>query len=332
MRVLVLGGTLFFGAEIVKLLLREEHEVSVFTRGNREPAWLDQVRHIQGDRTDHAEFQARLGDEEFDVVIDNIAFNAKDVQGALDTLRGNVGRYILTSSAAVYRYAPNRTMPLEEDDVDFEWEPPAFDPDDEGWQYAAGKLAAERALMEQVTVPYTIIRPPIVLGPGDPTLRGYFYIQRLLDERPLILTNAGVNSFRLAYSRDLANAYLLAMENAAAVNVAYNVAQTEIITHKDFIDAASDALAVDPDLVGIPRDVLEESELEYADPYGGMVNFVLSVRRAHDDLGYVSTPFRTWIGETAVWFRDEYQGDDSAGYGRRDEEVAFAEQFRSSWQ
>ena len=328
MRVLVLGGTHFFGAEIVKLLLHAGHEVSVFTRGNSQPAWFDKVHHIQGDRFDPAGFRATLRGQKFDVVVDNIAYNAQDIQSAIDTFEGNIGRYILTSSCGVYRFVRERRMPLKEDDVDFEWEPPGYDPDDARSQYYAGKMTAERALGERPSIPYTIIRPPIVFGPYDHTLRGFFYVQRLLDGRPLILTNSGTNSFRLAYSRDLAHAYLLAIDNDAAIGVTYAVAQTDIMTLKDLIDASAEALGVKPNLVSIPQDVIAQSDLEYADPYGRMINFIPSVQRVQAELGYVSTPFREWIGETAIWFRDEYQGPDTEGYGRRDQEVAFAEWYR----
>lgn len=327
MRVLILGGTSFFGAEIVKLLLRAGHQVSVFTRGNKEPEWMDRVDHIQGDRVAAGEFRDRLSGKSFDVVVDNIAYDAQDVEKALAVLGGRIGRYLLTSSAAVYRYVPGRTMPLQEGDVDYAWDPPEYDPDDRGWAYAAGKLAAERALLDQDAVPYTIIRPPVVLGPADPSLRGYFYIQRLLDGQPLILTNGGVNSFRLVFSRDLAGAYLLAMESPAAEGRTYNITQGEIVTVRDFVETAAEPLDVDPHLVDIPYDTLEAAGFQYPEPYSALINFIPSLRRAEDELGYRSTPFRSWVRETATWFRDQYQGEDSAGYGDREREVQFAQGY-----
>lgn len=328
MHILVLGGTSFFGAEIVKMLLEEGHRASVFTRGNKKPVWWDRVSHIQGDRTEVEDFQEKMAGKKFDLLIDNIAYQAGDVESAVAILEDKVDRYILTSTAAVYRYVPERTMPVREGDVDFTWEPPDFDPEDRGWQYAAGKLDAERVLMGQERIPYTIIRPPVVLGPGDPTLRGYFYMQRLLDGKPVMLTNGGVNSFRLVYSRDLAGAYLLSMASPQAENRVYNVTQTEIITTRDFIEASAQALEIDPELVNVPRETLEGADFEYADPYSGLENFIPSVRRVQGDLGYQSTPYRDWVKETARWYRDHYQGEDSAGYGQREREAAFADKVR----
>jgi nucleoside-diphosphate-sugar epimerase len=261
---------------------------------------------------------------QFDIAIDNLAYNASDVQNALDALRGRVGRYILTSTCGVYRFVPNRTMPVREDDIDFDWNPPDGDPSSAASSYQSGKREAERVLRNQSEIPYTIIRPPIVFGPNDPTLRGYFYLQRLMDGQPIILTNGGVSSFRLAYSRDLASAYVLAAENEKATGRTYTIAQTDVITLRDLLDAAASALGVEVYSVAIPKDVIDASGLDYADPYGSMVNFLPSTQRAEDELGYRSTPYRQWIGETALWYRDHYRGAGSAGYERRGEELAFA--------
>lgn len=327
MRILVLGGTSFFGAEIVDLLLAEDHDVSVLTRGNKQPDWLGDVQHLEGDRTHSDQLHDLLKGESFDVLIDNIAYQARDVKITLDVVGDRLGRYVLTSTAAVYRYVPRRTMPLEEDEVDFEWQPPDFDPEDRGWEYASGKRDAERVLLGQEDVPYTVIRPPIVLGPVDPTLRGYFYFQRLLDGKPVILTNGGINSFRMVYSGDLARAYLLAMDNSRAENRVYNITQTEIITTRDFIEAAAAALDSEAEIVAVPERSLKTAQLDYADPYARLINFIPSVRRAQDELGYDSTPYQSWVKETARWFRDHYQGQDSKGYGDREREVALAKGF-----
>lgn len=330
MKVLVIGGTTFFGKLIVEGLLDEGHRVFVFSRGHRRPAFFDQgVKHIRGDRTDRQAFREKLGNRSFDAVIDNIAFTAEDVQSALETFRGNVGRYILTSSAAVY-YTGSMTMPVAEDDVDFSFEPPKDEEEGPFWSYTLGKLGAERGLIEQDAVSYTIIRPPIVLGPEDPSLRGYFYFQRLMDEKPLLVTNGGVQSFRLVYSRDLARGYLMALKSERAVNQIYNLAQREVIRLVDLLKEAARALGVEPDLVGVPAEALAQGGLEYPEPYARMTNFIPDISKAEAELGFVTTPFAEWLAKTVIWYRDSYQGEDSAGYGNRPREVEFAERYRQT--
>jgi nucleoside-diphosphate-sugar epimerase len=158
------------------------------------------------------------------VVVDNIAFGAVDVTSTLAILKGNIGHYILTSTVAVYIGARPFRMPLTEADAVFELEAePAFagfvQPTPE-WMvnYAGGKIAAEQVVIGQADVPYTIIRPPNVTGPNDPTGRCQFYIQRIMDGQPVILTNGGVQSMQPVYRRDLAIGYMQAMAKEAAKN------------------------------------------------------------------------------------------------------------------
>lgn len=326
--VLVIGGTTFFGKAIVEHLLKDGHTVTVFSRGQQLPSFMENVSHVKGDRNNEDDF-AQMKGQSFDAVIDNIAYTAADVRQALDVFKGNIGRYIFTSSAASY-YTASMTMPLKEPNVDFSFTPPEEEKDTPLWTYTMGKIEGEQTLFEQSDIPFTIIRPPIVLGPEDVTLRGYFYFQRLMDGKPLILSNGGVQSFRLAYSQDLAKGYLLAMNSEQAAGQAYNIAQGEVVTLKSMIDLSAEALGAKADIVSIPSDIFEKTEFEYPETYARMTNFMLDNSKAEKELGYTTTPFKDWISETVLWYRDEYQGKDSAGYEHRDKEVEFAEWFQQA--
>jgi nucleoside-diphosphate-sugar epimerase len=233
---------------------------------------------------------------------------------------------VLTSSAAVY-YTGSMVMPVPEGDVHYDFRPPKGE-ESPFWSYTVGKLQAERVLLEQSEVPYTVIRPPVVLGPEDPTLRGYFYFQRLMDGRPLLLTHGGVQSFRLVYSRDLARGYLRALETDRAEGQIYNLAQHEVVRLIDLVKEAANVLGQDPTIVAVPADVFRRSGFEYPEPYARMGNFIPDISKAEEELGYTTTPFVAWLGETVLWYRDSYEGPDSAGYERRDQETAFAERFQ----
>ncbi len=326
MKILVIGGTKFFGKCIVRQLLEAGHNVSVFSRGNQQPDFLKEVQHIAGDRTAHAQFKGILGKQQFDVIIDNIAFNAADVNSAIETFAGNTGRYIFTSTGSLYNTVTPR-VPILEEDVNFDFQPPEAEKEQFVWTYTMGKLQAEKALLEQKKLEYTIIRPPMVLGPDDVTLRGYFYFQRLLDGKPLILTNGGVHSFKMAFSEDLAKSYLLAMKSKKAVGQTYNIAQQEVITLKDLLTESAKALGTLPNLVDISQKTLADSGFSYQEPYSFLQNYIMDVTKAERDLNFTSTKFSDWISKTALWFRDSYQGKDSANYANRIKEVEFAERY-----
>jgi nucleoside-diphosphate-sugar epimerase len=326
MRILVLGGTTFFGADIVRHSLAAGHAVALFTRGQTRPDFWNRVEHIQGDRADRTAFADRLASERFDAVIDNIAYTAEDVESALDALGGRAGRYVLTSTGAAYRYASGALSPLDEDTVDLDYTPPGYNPADRNWQYAQGKVDAERAT-RQGSIPWTVIRPPVVLGPYDPTLRGWFYLQRLMDGGPLLLREGGLSSFRLAYSDDLARAYLLALQTEKAIGGTYNICQPEAITLRLLCETAAVALGQPADLVSVPGEVLDRVGLS-GGPYAGQVNFLPVIDRAVRDLGYQPTPFKTWLARTVEWYQAN-SAPDSEGYANRQAELDFATRWRA---
>ena len=73
MRTLVMGGTRFLGIEVVEALLRAGHEVVIFHRGSRAPAWSRPVGQVLGDRTDAADL-ARLAALKADAILDLSAY------------------------------------------------------------------------------------------------------------------------------------------------------------------------------------------------------------------------------------------------------------------
>jgi len=70
MKILVMGGTRFIGVSLVKLLVSQGHEVTLFNRGKK-PSPVTGLRTIIGDRTDSQQLQAKLSNESFDAIFDN---------------------------------------------------------------------------------------------------------------------------------------------------------------------------------------------------------------------------------------------------------------------
>ena len=333
MKILVIGGTSFFGKDIVELALDAGHQVTIFSRGNQRPDFWDQVDHLAGDRTDRTDFAKKLANKEFDAVIDNIAFNREHVESALQVFQGNIGRYILTTSVAVYIGIGPFDQPVREGDANFELpKNPRFvsslRPTPPGLvDYSTGKIEAEQAVVEQEKVPYTIIRPPNVIGPEDPTGRMQFYFQRLLDGKPLILTNGGVQSIQPVFSRDLAHSYLLALGSSIAVNQIYTIAQTNTSRLIEWVELAAKCLEVQPNLIHIPADVIQKANFEYAEHVSYTATMTFDISKAVTDLGFQPTPIESWTARTAQWYQETTHEADSPGYSDREKEIEFAEKY-----
>ena len=333
MKLLIIGGTSFFGKEIVELALAAGHEVTVFSRGNTRPDFWSQIDHLAGDRNDADEFAANLADKQFDAVIDNIAFNRDHVLNTLTALEDNMSRYILTSTTAVYIGAGPFDQPLREVDAEYDLpEKPQLatfpKPTPDGMiGYATGKLAAEKALIEQEQVAYTIIRPHIVVGPQDNSGRLQFFFQRLTDGGPLMLINGGVQSVQFVYSHDLAHSYLLALESPNAINQVYTITGDKTCRLVDWVEMAANYLGVQFNAISIPLDVLQNADFTYAENWVLRGTLTFDISKAMADLGFQPTPIEEWTKMVAQWYQETTHTSDSPGYTDRDKEIELARSY-----
>lgn len=108
MKVLVIGGTRFFGIHMVNELLAKGHDVTIATRGKAADKYDDRVKRIILDRTNEASMKSALRDRHYDVVIDKIAYSSNDIKYVMEAV--DCDKYIHMSSTAVYEslHADNR--------------------------------------------------------------------------------------------------------------------------------------------------------------------------------------------------------------------------------
>lgn len=327
MRLLLLGGTSFFGKEICRTFVDASWEVTLFTRGNVTPNDLPSHAHIRGDRNVEADLQLAAEAGPWDLVIDNIAYNGPQVQQALGAFK-DCGRYLLMSTVSVYRFVRSKDQPLHEDRVDFEAVPKEEDSSDVHWKYARGKLEAEKALLAEKNVPWTVLRPPVVYGPDDVTSRGFWYLARLLEGGPLLLGDSGSQSFRLIYSKDIAQACLAAAQTNKAEGRAYNLSQQEVITLRQFVEDSARALGVPLKSVSAPTEILGDM----AGPYAGMVNLVPDLTRVKEELDFRATPWSVFGPSTAQWFKERGKQARQSLLEGRDQEIQLAKKIRAFYQ
>ena len=83
MKILVIGGTRFFGVPMVKKLIADGHEVTLATRGQHKDTFGGEVKRIVMDKTDENSVKAALCGKHFDAVIDKVAYSSNDVRSLL---------------------------------------------------------------------------------------------------------------------------------------------------------------------------------------------------------------------------------------------------------
>lgn len=184
MKILILGGTRFFGVHTVTALLSAGHEVTAATRGNIPNKFGEAVHRVTLDRTDSESMKKALSGKYYDVVIDKSAYSSLDVKNAMECI--SFGRYIFTSSTAVYE--PKRINTAETD----------FDPMAKKFiwcsrpdlPYDEGKRNAERALWQNYPEKrFLAVRLPFVIGEDDYTKRLLFYAEHTVKRIPMHIDN-----------------------------------------------------------------------------------------------------------------------------------------------
>lgn len=333
MKILIIGGTRFFGYHIAKRLISDGHDLTLFNRGLTPDDFGNNVRRIRGDRNDRRDFHQKLGKMSFDAAVDMIAYKAEDSESAVETLSGQVGHFFHISTGSVYIVTKDYPSPLREGDFDRELYPQPRG-DDEWWQYGFNKRKCEEVLRqayEQLGFPVTLLRLPIVMGERDYTLRAYSYFLRLEDGYPLLLPDSGLNAFTHIYQADIVNTVASNLQNVIAYGQAYNLAQDEVLTVRAFVLASARKLGKKADLVDIPSDVLDKASLGTSfSPFSMRRPFILSTEKARRDLNFVPTPFIVWLERTIRWFRKEYKGGPPDNYQHRRREIEVAQQYRDA--
>ncbi len=271
MHILVIGGMRFIGRAVVRLLNEQGHEVAIFHRTHANvPAG---VQRIFGDRS-----QLHASKQDFacfspEVVLDMIPFVEKDARSVMDLFKGMARRVVAISSQDVYRAYGRllRTEPGLADPVPLTEDSPLREKlypyrgatlrpseDKQHWMDDYDKIPIERIIMSDPDLPGTILRLPMVYGPGDDQHRLFEYLKRMDDKRPAILLDAGVASWRWTrgYVENVAAAIVLAITNDRAIGRIYNVGEVRTLTIAEWVRAIADAADWKGNSITVPADRL----------------------------------------------------------------------------
>lgn len=319
MRVLLIGGTGFIGRYLGPLLQQAGHEVGVFHRGTRNAELPRGVREIRGDRHRLGSHAAELRGFAPDVVIDMIASSGAHAGDLVQTFAGVARRLVVLSSMDVYRAAavlhrlddgPLEPLPLTEDSAlrastqtypaaqirllksRFGWLDDRYD-----------KVAVEREAQGDQSLPATILRLPMVYGPGDPLHRFHPVLKRIADGRPIIPfeeRTAGWRSPR-GYVENAAAAIALATSDERAAGRVYNVGEVDALSELEWARLIAEATGWRGRLVTVPP---ERAPAHLVSPANLHQHWAADTSRIRNELGYqepVSRPDA--IRRTIDWAR-----------------------------
>jgi nucleoside-diphosphate-sugar epimerase len=306
MRTLVIGGTLFIGREIVRRLVQRGHEVTVLHRRDGHDLWAE-IKNVQADRGDLPAIARVLGEGRFDAVFD-VAYDwekgttAKQVEAAARACGAELQRYVFISSIVVY--GPGLELR----------ESASLVPDDYPNPYAQHKASSERALFRMHAdsgFPATTFRPPFVHGPRQPFYREQFFWDRLDDGRPIILPDGGDTPTQWVFVSDLAEACVRSLEVPDAAGEAFNIAHTEPLTQRSFVETLARIAGRKPTFAAIPRAAIQAAggQLMGSNLYFGefldLPPHITVIEKGPRMLGITPTRFETALGEGFAWYQQQ---------------------------
>lgn len=165
LRILILGGTGFIGPNQVEYALARKHNVTLFNRGKTNATLFPKVPRIIGDRN-VAGGHDGLKKGTWDVVIDNPTRNPLWVRGAGEALKGRVGQYIFVSTISVF--SDNSIIGMDESGPLHKPGDPSVWASNDGANYGPNKVQCELDAKAQFGEDkVTIVRPGLIVGPGD---------------------------------------------------------------------------------------------------------------------------------------------------------------------
>src|SRR5947209_681563 len=217
MKVLFIGGTGFISTAVSRQLLAAGMDLSLLHRGASH-ADLPGVHHLTADIHQPAAVHAALGDRQFDVVVDWIAYTPEDIERDLALFRGRVRHYMFISSASAYQKPP-ATYRITEST-------PLHNP---YWAYARNKIACETRLLHaycEEGFPITIVRPSLTYGPNLPIAIGgwgcYTLADRLKKGQPIIVHGDGSSLWVVTHADDFARGFVGLIGNGQALGHAFH--------------------------------------------------------------------------------------------------------------
>lgn len=234
MKVLVLGGTQFFGRKAVDRLIEHGDDVTIATRGNRAHPFHERVKHIILDARDGShEGWEKVSNQQWDAVFNNVLYTKEDALLMKNKFDGLTNHFYFTSSMSVYSGDKDGYVEEDFNPVTYEIHP------EKEVDYGEGKRQAETILFDDAPFSVTAFRFPIVLDNDDYTKRLHFYIEKALKDETIYFEN---KDFKVNYVKgtQAADSIVWAIENEK--EGAYNISSRDAVTVGELMNWLEEAV------------------------------------------------------------------------------------------
>ncbi len=309
LRILILGGTGFTGPHQVRYALSRGHQVTIFNRGRQKEDWPGKVEELLGDRStgDLKSLEGR----DWDVCIDNPTTLPFWVRDAAGVLKGHVKQYIFISTISVYNDNDKpgadetaKVAPYTGKDAFAEKKvAPEL--------YGPLKAVSEQEAQAQFGPAATVIRPGLIVGPGDPTDRFSYWPVRIAGGGDVAAPGDGSDPVQIIDARDLAE-WTIRMAETHQYGIYNATGPAKPMTMRAMLDAIEQGVKSKPNLIWISRKFLDDHKIEawsdmpvWVPGDGDTAGFgSRSIARALK-AGLTFRPTVTTAADTLAWFKTQ---------------------------
>ncbi len=258
LRILILGGTGFIGPHQIRYAVARGHKVSMFNRGKTNPGLFPEgVEHLEGDR--NGKLDALRG-REWDAVIDNPSTLPRWVRDAATLLKDSAQQYVFISTISVYK--DNSKPGMDENTPVHVLEDPnveAVTGETYGGLTALAEKEAEKAFPGKTT----IVRPGLIVGPGDNTDRFTYWPVRIARGGEVLAPGNPTDPVQFIDARDLSEWTIRLVENRS-YGTFNAVGPASLLTISEMLGAIRGVLPGSHrvSLTWVPADFLEAQKVE----------------------------------------------------------------------
>jgi 2'-hydroxyisoflavone reductase len=312
LRILILGGTGFTGPHQVRYALSRGHQITLFNRGKQPHEWPGAVEELIGDRNT-GDLKALEG-RQWDVCIDNPTTLPFWVRDAGRVLHGKIKHYVFISTISVYadnlkpadesapvaRYTGKDAMAETMESLRAN-----------GELYGPLKALSEKEAETQFPKEITIIRPGLIVGPGDETDRFTYWPVRLARGGEVLAPGDGSDPVQIIDARDLAE-WTIRMAEAHTLGTFNATGPKHPLQMKEMLAGIAAAIHADAQLLWIPTDFLESEKVEawsdmpvWVPAQGETAGFAKRSITKALAAGLTFRPLEATAADTLAWFKQQ---------------------------
>jgi nucleoside-diphosphate-sugar epimerase len=250
LKVLFIGGSGVISSACSQRAVDLGIDLYVLNRGRTSLRPLPAAAHLlEGDIRDPSSVRDAIGVDEFDAVVDFVAYTPQHVQTDIDLFAGRTGQYVFISSASAYQ-KPIARLPIVEST-------PLRNPI---WPYSQAKIACEELLVGAYRAdgfPATIVRPSHTYDRTSvPCDAGWTAVDRMRRGQEIVVHGDGTSLWTLTHHLDFAKGFVGLLGHPQAIGDSFHITSDEVLTWNQIHELLAAAAGAEPRIVHVPSDAI----------------------------------------------------------------------------